>query len=151
MTNKNIARVPDGITRENVEFVERRKTDSKYNVSTHEKIAAVFNVKFSAFAAELEMINPHCSVARARAIWAMRSHFIKEIEVTDFIDDEDILYDEDELDAMIHEIPAAPVVAPRPRRVTTVYKRSRRIVSKEVARIIKSLTDLQLHLVEKPQ
>ena len=74
MVNKKLIRVPDGIIRGNVTFVERRKTNSKYNVKFSEKIAAVFNIKFPAFMLEMETIDPDCSVARARAIWQMRSH-----------------------------------------------------------------------------
>jgi hypothetical protein len=153
MVHKNIRRVPDGIDRDNVEFAERRKTNSKYCVSIDEKIAAVFNIKFSAFAAEIETITPRCTVERARAIWAMRSHFIREIVRDNDVNTEDyVLLDIDDVDFEDDEI--API-APAPRKVAgtrraVLYRKSRRLISKEIANITKALADLQIHLVEKP-
>jgi hypothetical protein len=158
--NPRIAKVPDGITRDNVEFVERRKTDSKYKVSTLEKIAAVFNEKFAAFSLEMETINPDCPVKRLRAIWAMRSHFINEIELPDEdIDADDILLDEDDVDALNDEFDEddedddeedEEPVKPPVRRIKTVYKTSRRLIMKDIDKIIASLYDLKVKMNAKP-
>ena len=140
MVNKKLIRVPDGIIRGNVTFVERRKTNSKYNVKFSEKIAAVFNIKFPAFMLEMETIDPDCSVARARAIWQMRSHFIKEIppmkeavEIFDEIDDEDYSDDDEENEMTMNNLIAIRKVAGS-RRVK-LYKVSRRLIRKDLEKL----------------